>query len=145
MTTIDISRQPDAFRAARRPYLVTVEFAMAPGTLVTLEGPVRYRAGDALLTGQEGERWPVPRQQFLATYEPDASTHSGVAGPYRRRQGTVWAWRANHALDVALPNGRGSLRANTGDLVVQFDSGELAVMPEHIFRRSYRPLSDANA
>jgi hypothetical protein len=145
MNPVDISLQPDAFRAARRLYLVQVEFAGAAGTLATMEGEVRYRAGDALLTGQEGERWPVAREQFFATYEAAAPTRPGTAGTYRRRQGTVWAWRADHMLDVVLSDGRGSLRASTGDLLVQFDSGDIAVMPEHIFRRSYRPLSEPGA
>jgi hypothetical protein len=142
MNPVDISLQPNAFRAQRRPYLVSVEFAAAAGTLATMEGEVSYRAGDALLTGQEGERWPVAREQFFATYDPAASTQGGAAGTYRRRPGTVWAWRADHVLDIVLSDGRGCLRANTGDLVVQFDSGDLATMPEHIFRRGYAPLSD---
>jgi hypothetical protein len=145
MNPVDISLEPGAFRAARRLYLVEVEFAEAAGTLATLEGEVRYRAGDALLTGQEGERWPVARDQFLATYEAAAPTRPGTAGTYRRREGTVWAWRADRMLDVVLSDGRGSLRANAGDLLVQFDSGDIAVMPEHIFRRSYRPLSEPGA
>jgi hypothetical protein len=145
MNPVDISLEPDAFRAARRLYQVKVEFAEQPGTLATLEGEVGYHAGDALLTGQEGERWPVARDQFFATYKAAAPTRFGTAGTYRRREGTVWAWRADRMLDVVLSDGRGTLRASTGDLLVQFDSGDIAVMPEHIFRRSYRPLSDPGA
>jgi hypothetical protein len=140
MSNVDVPAQPGAFRAARLPHLVDVVFAQSDGELATLEGAVRYRKGDALLAGQAGERWPVARERFFATYEPDAPTQCGADGAYRRREGTVWAWRTDRVLDVVLSNNRGSLRANAGDFVVQFDSGDMGVMPEEIFHYSYRPL-----
>jgi hypothetical protein len=44
------------------------------------------------------------------------------------------------ALDVLLSGNRGSLHANAGDFVVQFDSGDKAVMPERVFERGYSRL-----
>jgi hypothetical protein len=140
MSDIDVRTKPGAFRAARRPYEVGVEFAGTDGELDTWEGPVRYRAGDALLTGLEGERWPVPREQFFASYAPVAPLQPGANGTYRRHNGTVWVWRTDMALDLLLSGDRGSLHANAGDFVVQFDSGDKAVMPERVFERGYSRL-----
>jgi len=54
-----------------RPYITTalrrrVHFAAAAGQLQTLEGPVAYAAGDAIVTGVAGEQWPVPADSFAA-------------------------------------------------------------------------------
>jgi hypothetical protein len=40
----------------------------------TLEGTHRGRAGDWLAQGPAGERWPIKREIFEATYEPVAET-----------------------------------------------------------------------
>lgn len=142
MNSIDIRTKPGAFRAARRPHPVSVEFAPAEGEMATLEGGVRYRAGDALLTGQDGERWPVPRERFAVLYEAVPGTNAGGAGQYRRRDGAVWAWRADRDLALALSDGRGTLHAKAGDVVVQFDWGDLAVMPATIFLQSYARIEN---
>ena len=42
-------------------------FANMKGVLATLEGNVTYQAGDALMSGPHGERWPIPRKRFIET------------------------------------------------------------------------------
>lgn len=138
MNKLDVRNQPGAFRALRRPHLVEAEFATADGELGTLEGAVRYRSGDALLTGLEGERWPVARERFFASYDAEPPTLPGANGRYRRRNGSVWAWRTDQVMDVVLSEGRGSLHAEPGDFLVQFESGDMAVMPPTIFAKSYQ-------
>ena len=49
---------------------VSVEFAVADGELMSLEGPNRYVRGDALITGSTGDRWVVSRDRFDAKYTP---------------------------------------------------------------------------
>lgn len=140
MNKLDVRNQPGAFRALRRPHLVEVEFATADGEVGTLEGAVRYRSGDALLTGLEGERWPVARERFFGSYDAEPPTQPGGNGRYRRRNGSVWAWRTDQVMDVVLSEGRGSLHAEPGDFLVQFESGDMAVMPPPIFAKSYQAL-----
>src|SRR5664279_1064449 len=65
---LDLSEDRAARRARKRAVVVQVVFAEAAGTLSTQEGPVNYSTGDALLTGTEGERWPVTRHIFDQTY-----------------------------------------------------------------------------
>lgn len=43
--------------------------AVTAETVVTAEGDALARQGDWIVQGQFGERWPVPADQFLATYE----------------------------------------------------------------------------
>jgi PGDYG protein len=60
----------DVLRVRNRPLSVSVEIAEMAGVCETLEGPVSYQAGDAIVSGVRKERWPVRRDVFSATYEP---------------------------------------------------------------------------
>ena len=133
----DLSQDPGAFQARKRPIALAVTFADAPGTLLTREGPVRYEAGDALLTGTLGERWPIGRHRFEETYEALPGTALGQAGNYRKRPLLVWAWPADRALDVPLSADRGVLHAQRGDVIVQYALGDWAVVGEAIFAETY--------
>lgn len=132
-----------AFQARKRPVQVRVEFADRAGTLETREGPVHYGAGDALLTGVDGERWPIPQARFVATYCPCAPTTPGEAGCYRKRPLTVWAWRTPGRLEVELSEGRGQLHAEPDDVLVQYGPGDIAVVSAAIFRQTYEAFPTA--
>jgi hypothetical protein len=138
MKPLDIAAQPGAFLAVKRPLPVTVEFAEQDNMLDTREGTVRYQAGDAILTGVEGERWPVPRARFFASYDPTASLHAGENGSYVKRHKTVWAWRSSTAIEIALSGQRGTLRANAGDVIIDYGGGDMAVVAPSIFESSYQ-------
>lgn len=75
----DLFADPSAVWACKRPVVVRVEFAVADGALETLEGRVAYRAGDALLAGTRGERWPVAAARFREDYEPATDEAVGAA------------------------------------------------------------------
>jgi len=134
--TGDISHQPLAFRAMKRPIPVQVEFAEADGVLPTLEGLVSYQRGDALLTGVAGEHWPMSLDKFRATYMPlDASDENAMR--YVKRPMEVWAWVADTSLDIPLSAERGFLHANPGDVLVQYAPGDVYVVAARIFEASY--------
>lgn len=140
MTVSDLRDDGDARRARKRPLALRVTFADADGTLDTREGPVAYRRGDALLTGTAGERWPVPRERFDATYEPVAPLRAGKPGAYRKRPAVVWAKRMRDAFAVQLSDERGTLRGEAGDWLVQYAPGDLSVVDDDVFERSYELL-----
>lgn len=137
MIITDLSQQAGAFIARKRPIPVTVEFATQAGVLATREGAVQYQMGDALLTGVEGERWPVPRKQFLNTYDAILPTKSGKSGKYIKRPLDIWAWHADAPTDIPLSENRGFLHAEPGDIVVQYAKGNFAVIGRSIFETSY--------
>lgn len=138
MKPLDIAAQPGAFLAVKRSLPVTVQFAEQDGMLDTREGAVRYQAGDAILTGVEGERWPVQRERFLASYDPAASLHAGENGSYVKRHKTVLAWRSSTAIEIVLSGQRGILQANAGDVIVDYGGGDLAVVAASIFESTYQ-------
>ncbi len=139
MVPIDLREDCAALRARKRAIAVTVEFADAGGTLATREGPVAYAQGDALLTGIEGERWPVPRQHFDETYEAIAPLRPGKPGPYCKRPLVVWAkpMRESFAVDFGE---RGTLRGKPGDWLLQYSPGDLSVVDATIFLKAYELL-----
>jgi hypothetical protein len=140
MNSVDLRRDRAAQRARKREIEMQVEFAIADGTLMTREGPVIYAAGDALLTGSEDERWPVPRQRFDETYEPIAPLRPGKPGAYRKRPQVVWAKPMRETFTVELGDGRGTLRGNAGDWLLQYAPGDLSVVSTTVFAKTYELL-----
>jgi hypothetical protein len=134
---MDLAADPAARRARKRPVSVSVQFAAREGTLATREGDVRYAAGDALLTGLAGDRWPVPRARFDATYDPVPPTRPGFWGVYRKRPIEVRAKRMDAPFAVELSAGRGTLRGNAGDWLVQYAPDDVAVVADAIFAATY--------
>ena len=140
MTAHNLCDDPAARRARKRAIATSVEFASASGTLATREGPVAYAEGDALLTGIEGERWPVPRQRFDETYEPVAPLRPGKPGQYRKRPQIVWAKLVREAFTVELGGARGTLQGTAGDWLVEYAPGDQSVVSAAAFAETYELL-----
>ena len=136
---------PAARRARRRPMTLSVRFARAPGMLQTLEGPVRYRAGAALVRGLRGEQWPVERGPFERRYEPAPGTAAGQDGDYRRRPGLVLARRLESAVELPAGALGDPLRGRPGDWLLQYAPGEYGVVAPEIFDATYELLDCGGA
>lgn len=134
----DLATWPHACKATKLPLPVTVDFAHAAGVCATLEGPVAYAAGDAILTGVRGEHWPIVRARFEQTYEAAPGTVAGQPGTYRKRPLGVMAVQLEAPVEVALGAGRGVLRGAPGDWLVQYGPGDFGVVAADIFGQTYR-------
>ena len=133
MSSLDLSERKHAV-------VVQVEFAETDGTLSTQEGPVHYSTGDALLTGTEGERWPVACDTFDVNYAPLAPTRPGKPGRYRKRPRVVWAKPMTDAFDVTFDRDRGTLRGQPGDWLVQYAPSDFSVVSARVFAQTYELL-----
>lgn len=136
--SIDLRRDPAALVARRRPTTVEARFAAVAGSIATAEGDVRHSAHAAIVTGMAGERWPVERAAFAAGYEPVPPTRMGENGVYRRKSLAVLARRYGEPFEVALSEGRGTLRGEAGDWLVQHAPGSLGIVAAQVFAQSYR-------
>lgn len=139
---LDVATQPGAVRAHKRPLPVQVRFATEAGKLQTLEGPVRYRPGDALLTGAAGERWPVTRARFDRSYRPEPPTQAGQAGRYVKQPVTVWALRMDTPFSVRVGHARDPIVGGPGDWLVQYGADDYGVISATIFEQTYERLDD---
>ena len=121
---IDLRTDPQARRVVKDE-TVTVAFAEADGELMSLEGPNRYIAGDALITGSTGDRWVVSRARFDAKYLP--------ADPALAR-----ARRMDEAFTIARSENGDTLRGVAGDWVMQYAPGDYGVVQAQRFAQVYR-------
>lgn len=129
-------------RARSLPVERSVVFAKEPGSIETAEGTVRHDTGDAIVTGEAGERWPISRKSFKELYEPSAGQSMGKNGLYRKVQRQVLALQAADRTRVDLSRGRGVLLGGAGDWVVDYGDGDMAVVSGEVFARTYQLIDD---
>ena len=136
-TGMDVRTQADSRRVVKKAVAVRVSFARAAGEAQTLEGPVPYRPGDALITGPAGEQWPVERDFFFRNYRPVPGIQAGDDGEYRRLPQQVWALRMRDAFCVQSGNSETPLRGAPGDWLVQHGPDNYSVVRADIFPQLY--------
>ncbi len=133
----DLIADPRALRVRKRQIPIEVHFAAGEGICDTLEGPVHFRSGDAILTGVRSEKWPIERRRFLAGYTPIAPTVAGQDGRYLKTAGEALALRLDHALKVPVGWQDDPLQANPGDWILRYPDGSHGVIKDEIFRETY--------
>lgn len=113
---------------------VSVTFATSDGSLGTLEGNVPYCAGDALMTGVQGERWPIERKKFDEWYR----AINGKPGFYYKIK-SVLAKKMERAFRVPITKDEQTfLIGKAGDWAVQTTPGNLSVVGSGIFEQTYQ-------
>ncbi|MCJ1888185.1 PGDYG domain-containing protein [Pseudomonas sp. LA21] len=138
LTQLDLSTDSAAQRVVKDE-TVTVEFAVAPGELMSLEGPNRYAPGDAIISSATGERWVVSRERFDPKYLPaDAALTHGEPGAYRNRPTVVLARRMDEAFSLLRSTGGDRLTGAAGDWVMQYAPGDYGVVKAARFAKVYR-------
>jgi hypothetical protein len=75
---------PGVCKVRSKPVERAVRFATAPGVMDTPEGPVRYAAGDAIVTGEAGECWPISIAKFRVLYDPATGGTMGIDGLFHK-------------------------------------------------------------
>lgn len=124
----------------KKPIPQKVSFALAEGEIKTLEGPVSFQKGDALVTGSVGEQWPITIATFEATYEPTEDFQMGVDGTYVKKFMRVRARQVDRTTTIGLSQQRGTLFAKAGDWVVTDHNGKQWVVANQIFLDTYDPI-----
>ncbi len=133
--------------AAARRYVkdevVDVVFAVAAGELASREGPNRFVAGDALITGSTGDRWSVSRSRFDAKYVAVPPLRQGSDGRYGARPVPVLARQIAEDFGIARTAGGDLLSGRAQDWLLQYAPGDFGIVEDARFRRVYRPLDPA--
>ena len=145
MATIDLSSDPKAVRVRKRALTRAVAFAPSDGVCRTLEGDVAYRAGDAIVTGERGEQWPVGRDQFHASYRALDAACEGEDGLYVNSPATVLALQLDAAGTVEAGVDGDRLQGAAGDWIVEYQDGSHSIVQADIFRDSYEPVDEPRA
>lgn len=137
-----IAGRPGTRRARKLPEEVDVHFARGAGCCRTLEGEVRFDAGDAIVQAPAGDRWPVRREVFGMRYEPVAPTRAMTDGRYRKLSAVVLVRQLHDDARVSLPGDAGELRGNPGDWLVEYAPGDFAIVAREIFAATYELIGD---
>jgi hypothetical protein len=132
---------PGAVPVEARPVDREVTFATTSGVLATAGGPVRYDAGDALVTDGTGPAWPVRRSIFDQRYTAVGGQRHGEVGLYRKAAHPATALQINDAGRVDLANGQGVLMARKNDWLLDYGEGDVAVVSADVFGRFYQILA----
>ena len=122
------------FKTYKRPAKERYEIASGPGTIDTLEGPVKYPAGFYIMTGPKGEQYPISPEKF-AELKDDLG--DGVCTP---KKIIKVAKLADHSGSVDTSWGE-KLQYNTGeDIIVRHGPNDYGVVKKDIFAQTYEKV-----
>lgn len=123
----------DAVEAYKNPIPISFETAETDGQIETLEGPVDYKAGDKIITGVKGEKYPVGPETFAKKYNDNGD---GTATP---KKIILMAKLADHDGAVTLAYNGSKLNYTAGeDYIVQHGPGDYGVVKKDVFAKTYR-------
>jgi hypothetical protein len=120
--------------------IVEVEFAVSDGYIQSREGKNRYTAGDALITGSNGDRWSVTRSRFDAKYSAIAPTRAGEAGRYANIPVPVLAQPMPRDFSIERQSGGDVIHGIAGDWLLQYAPGDHGIVQAAKFSKVYRRI-----
>ena len=119
------------FETYKKPAKEKYEIADEPGTIETLEGPVKYPKGYYIMTGPKGEHYPISPEKFNDL--KDDHGH-GFCTP---KKIVKIAKLADHSGSVDTSWGE-KLHYNTGeDVIVRHGHNDYGVVKKAIFAQTY--------
>lgn len=124
----------DSFQTYKRPVREKYEVADEPGTIDTLEGPVKYPKGYYIMTGPKGEQYPISPEKFK---DLKNDLGDGVCTPKKIMK---IAKLADHSGTVATSWGE-KLHYNPGeDVIVRHGENDYGVVKKDIFAQTYEKV-----
>jgi PGDYG protein len=136
LTNIDLTTDHAAKKFVKHE-IVHVTFATTSGELTSREGINRYRAGDALITSESGERWCVSRDRFELKYEQIAE-HK-----FRAKPVSVLAKQMLEPFAISRSAGGDVLQGAAQDWLLQYAPGDYGIVENARFARVYRLLAES--
>ena len=128
---------PSVRRAASKPEKRQIRFPVRGGVIETSEGPVRYRIGDGIISGIDGQTWPADRSYLEKAYKPIPPVLMGEDGSYTKISRDVLVIELSESSRVDLPMGMGTLTGKSGDFLVDYGQGDVSVIVRERFLSSY--------
>ena len=120
-----------SFKTFKKPAKEHYEIAQEPGTIETLEGPVKYDAGFYIMTGPKGEKYPITPERFKDLKD---DLGNGVCQP---KKIVKLAKLADH--DGSVPTSWGETMHYTSgnDFIVRHGPNDYGVVKKDIFAQTY--------
>lgn len=124
----------NSFQTYKRPAKEKYEIAAEPGTIQTLEGPVKYPAGFYIMTGPKGEQYPISPEKFN---ELKDDLGDGVCTPKKIMK---IAKAADHSGTVDTSWGEKLQYNPDEDIIVRHGPNDYGVVKKDIFAQTYEKL-----
>lgn len=121
----------NSFKAYKHPVKEKYEIASEPGTVDTLEGPVKYPAGYYIMTGPKGEQYPISPEKFK---ELKDDLGNGVCTP---KKIIKLAKIADHSGTVDTSWGEKLHYNPDEDVIVRHGENDYGVVKKDIFAQTY--------
>ena len=119
-----------SFKTFKLAKPVHYDTATEPGTVDTLEGPMKYDTGHKIITGPKGEKYPVSPESFEDKYDID-DEHTATP-----KKIIKVAKLADH--DGVLHTSWGDLSYTKGyDIIVRHGDGDYGAVKKDIFTQTY--------
>jgi len=119
-----------SFNTFKKPAVEKYKIANEPGTVDTLEGPVRYDVGHYIMTGPKGEQYPITPEKFH-DFKDDLG--DGKCTPKKIHK---IAKLADH--DGVLNTSWGDLKYHKGeDYIVRHGENDYGAVKKDIFQQTY--------
>jgi hypothetical protein len=120
-----------SFKTFKKPAEERYEIATEPGTIQTLEGPVKYEAGFYIMTGPKGEQYPITPERFKDLKD---DLGNGICTP---KKIIKLAKLADH--DGSVPTSWGETMHYTAgnDYIVKHGPNDYGVVKKDIFAQTY--------
>ena len=126
---IEVLFRFNRFPCMKRAVEISFRKADTDGVCATKEGPVSYQTGDALMTGTQGETWPIAADKFAATYDV---VRDGIA-----TKKAIPVQGSELVLPAEIQASWGVLRGKPGDIVVRYGEGDYGIVSRDIFEETY--------
>ena len=123
-----------SFRAAKKAREERYRIADEPGTIDTLEGPVKYLAGFYIMTGPKGEEYPISPETFRKMKDDQGD---GIAIPKPIEK---LAKIADHDGSVDTSWGEKLNYTKDEDVIVRHGENDYGVVKRDIFATTYEKV-----
>ena len=122
------------FKAYKRPAKERYEIADKPGTIDTLEGPVKYPAGYYIMTGPKGEQYPISPKTFNDLKD---DLGDGICTP---KKIVKFVKLADHSGSVDTSWGEKLHYNPDEDVIVRHGENDYGVVKRDIFAQTYEKV-----
>ena len=119
------------FKAYKRPAKERYDIADEPGTIDTLEGPVKYPKGFYIMTGPKGEQYPISPERFDDLKD---DLGDGFCTP---KKIVKWAKLADRSGSVDTSWGEKLYYDAGEDVIVRHGENDYGVVKRDIFAQTY--------
>jgi len=137
MNKINLEYEINSKFATKKKVRLKVFFSDRDGVCDTLEGKVKYKCGDAIITGTKGDKWPIELAKFNKTYTSHKSTTKGQDGFYFKKKIQVLAMQINRDFSISRSPDKDRLCGKAGDWLIQYSIGDYGIVAQEIFAEIY--------